>query len=114
MRFVNKILSAIFVDSAFWHRYWHCHQIPSRSFRVNGRQFHICARCTGLAAGMLLAPLGFLGKAENLGLYLIFPAALIIDGITQAAQFRTSKNSIRFLTGLGTPISLTAVVASLI
>ena len=32
-----------------------CHQLPERSFYIAGRQFAVCARCTGLYAGFTLA-----------------------------------------------------------
>lgn len=32
-----------------------CHQIDSRSFHINGRQFPMCARCTGQFLGAMLA-----------------------------------------------------------
>ena len=33
-----------------------CHCRPDRSFFYKGRQFPICARCTGELVGMLLSP----------------------------------------------------------
>ncbi len=32
-----------------------CHQIPERSFFIAGHQFAVCARCTGLYAGIMAA-----------------------------------------------------------
>ena len=32
-----------------------CHQIPERSFFIAGHQFAVCARCTGLYAGLMAA-----------------------------------------------------------
>jgi uncharacterized membrane protein len=32
-----------------------CHQIPSRSFHMEGHQFGVCSRCTGLYAGFAVA-----------------------------------------------------------
>ena len=31
-----------------------CHQDPKRSFQINGYQFPICARCTGIPIGYLI------------------------------------------------------------
>lgn len=31
-----------------------CHQLPARSFFLAGRQFPVCARCSGLYAGVVL------------------------------------------------------------
>ncbi len=34
-----------------------CHQIPGRSFHLEGHQFGVCSRCTGLYAGFAVAAL---------------------------------------------------------
>ncbi|HYY58680.1 MAG TPA: DUF2085 domain-containing protein [Pyrinomonadaceae bacterium] len=34
-----------------------CHQLPERSFQVEGHQFAVCSRCTGLYAGFALSVL---------------------------------------------------------
>jgi uncharacterized membrane protein len=34
-----------------------CHQIPARSFHLEGHQFGVCSRCTGLYAGFAVAAL---------------------------------------------------------
>jgi uncharacterized membrane protein len=107
----DKLVASIFIDSVFWHKYWHCHRMPSRSFRLNGRQFHICARCTGLAMGTMLAPIGILLNVEDIRHCMIIPLLLIADGATQAIGMRKSTNSIRFLTGIGTPASLAAIAS---
>lgn len=43
-----------------------CHQRPERSFTVNGHQFPVCARCTGLyVSGALAAIAAWLGAART-------------------------------------------------
>lgn len=32
-----------------------CHQLPERSFFYNGKQFPVCARCTGAIVGQIIA-----------------------------------------------------------
>lgn len=34
-----------------------CHQLPERSFHLDGDQFAVCSRCTGLYSGFALASL---------------------------------------------------------
>lgn len=32
-----------------------CHQMPERSFSYKGKQFPVCARCTGIFIGQLIS-----------------------------------------------------------
>jgi uncharacterized membrane protein len=42
-----------------------CHRRPARSFRVDGRLFPVCARCTGLyMSGAVGAILGWIGRRK--------------------------------------------------
>ena len=34
-----------------------CHQLPERSFHLDGHQFGVCSRCTGIYSGFALATL---------------------------------------------------------
>jgi uncharacterized membrane protein len=106
----EKALTDIFIDSTFWPRYWHCHKIPRRSFFINGRQFHICARCTGIAFGGMLAPVILLLPQASPGILGIAPLALVVDGLSQAMGLRESKNWLRFATGFLTVVSLLLLI----
>ena len=94
-----------FVDNVFWHSNWHCHRLPDRSFSLNNRQFHICARCTGLVIGMTLVPLAVIIPKTFTIAAITEMALFIIDGASQAFRLRTSNNSIRFFTGLLLPLA---------
>lgn len=78
-----------------------CHQIPERSFFYNGRQFPVCARCTGVAIGQTTAITLALFKR-----FLSFPKALFllilmgIDWGIQAIHIKESTNLRRFVTGI--------------
>ena len=99
---LKKIVVRLFVDNVSLHKYWNCHRLPERSFFVEGRQFHVCARCTGLILG-LPASICLLPIREVLPI--VFAAvviALALDGLTQLAQWRVSNNKLRFCTGFGT------------
>lgn len=80
---------------------WHCHRRCERSFFVRGRQFGVCARCTGLLVGGVLSPLGL-----PLGAGFLVPAAcaatvlVALDGGSQLAGWRESTNRLRLVTGL--------------
>jgi len=100
-KYFNKLLIAVFVNNAFLPKLTGCHQISSRSFFVDKRQFHICSRCTGIVVGLAISPLIliFTNKYE---IFLISLSILTIDGVTQLLGFRSSNNSLRFFTGFFT------------
>ncbi|RYY39818.1 MAG: DUF2085 domain-containing protein [Chitinophagaceae bacterium] len=78
-----------------------CHRKPERSFFWKGRQFPVCARCTGLYLGYLSFPLFSLGiwqLGPLIATLMVLPT--LIDGLTQAYCNRESFNWLRFSTGL--------------
>lgn len=79
-----------------------CHQRYERSFRFRGYQFPLCARCTGIALGQLLAlarpAAKSLPKSLMGCLLLLTPTA--VDGLTQAAGLQASTNRRRLWTGI--------------
>jgi len=83
-----------------------CHQLPNRSFRVGRRQVPLCARCTGILVGLLLAPLFSL--CEHLLLAEILLMVFAADVFSQLAGLRESTNLLRLGTGMG--FSYTVVV----
>lgn len=89
-----------------------CHQLPQRSFFYKGKQFPVCARCTGIHLGYLSFPV-FLFSIFNLSLWLSILLVLptLIDGLTQAFFNRESNNLLRFLTGLIAGIGAMALIA---
>ena len=78
-----------------------CHRLPHRSFRFRGRQFPVCARCTGILLGYLVYPAFVFGVWPATlagGLLLNLPAML--DGTTQMLGWRESTNALRLVTGV--------------
>lgn len=111
-RFVDpsiRLLEALFIDSVLVHRFWHCHRRPNRSFFLRGRQFHVCARCTGVISGLILSPFAFLLHSNGAPLFVLFVLANALDGLTQLVQLRASNNWLRF--GLGSGLGFTVLVA---
>ncbi|MGQ3331219.1 DUF2085 domain-containing protein [Halorubrum sp. FL23] len=111
---IGGFIEYIFVISQKLRSYPFCHSLPKRSLCYNGRYFGLCARCTTMYFGGLLAILSFPvwsgGISINyilfIGLLLITPAG--IDGTTQMFGSRESNNKLRvttgFFLGLGIPI----------
>ncbi|MCH5266629.1 MAG: DUF2085 domain-containing protein [Lachnospiraceae bacterium] len=79
-----------------------CHQMPERSFFYKGKQFPVCARCTGVFVGQILAVLGlFRKKRHSPPLYaLLLMAWMGADWGIQEAGVKDSTNPRRFVTGI--------------
>jgi uncharacterized membrane protein len=78
-----------------------CHRLPERSFSFRGHLFPLCARCTGIVAGSVLAPAAFFtGHAPEPLLAALFLLPLIADGLMQRMKWRQSTNNLRFVTGM--------------
>lgn len=107
LRPFERLAIRIFVDGVWMHRLWSCHRLPSRSFSIQGRQFHICARCTGIVLGLAASPLAIPIGQHAWPIFLMFVSALYIDGYTQLCQWRESNNTLRFITGFGMSFFLT-------
>lgn len=82
-----------------------CHRRPERSFFYKGRQFPVCARCTGFyisgIASIILFkyfPLPNTLTTLAIGILLLIPCA--IDGTSQLFEMRESNNVLRLITGL--------------
>ncbi len=106
----HRVIARLYIDST-WPHWVHCHRLPERSFHSRGRQFHLCARCTGLSAGGALAIPLVPVLSLDLSWVVAAVAVLVIDGVTQMAGLRTSTNSLRFATGLaaGFVVGVTAL-----
>jgi len=97
---ITPVITRIFVDSVALHRWWHCHRSPERSFKIRGRQFHVCARCTGLICGLTISPLLVPWRDLMPTWFALCCCVLLADGLTQLLGWRESTNALRFLTGL--------------
>ncbi len=77
-----------------------CHQRADRSFFLRGRQFPVCARCTGVLLGYLPAVpafflLGASWRAAAAGM-----AVMLADWLLQRLGVAESTNPRRLLTGI--------------
>lgn len=88
---MEKLLNVLFA----------CHRLPNRSFFYKGRQFPICARCSGILIGYFLGLIYFLLFGSIPLIYaVIILIPLIIDGGIQYINKLESTNLRRFITGL--------------
>ena len=81
-------------------RIFGCHRRPDRSFYLKGRQFPICARCTGELAGIILGVLLFGFYRPKVLVLCVLLLPLIIDGSIQLTTKYESTNLRRLFTGI--------------
>lgn len=86
-----------------------CHQMPERSLFINGKQFPICARCTGVLIGDFLAYVVFFLYILPLKVYVMGCAVIFIDWIIQYIGLCYSTNIRRLITGVIGGYSLTTL-----
>ena len=84
-----------------------CHQMPERSFFLKGYQFPICARCTGVLIGEIVALILILCSIKvnlivSLGLLMIMG----IDWGLQYIKVLESNNIRRLITGISGGVGL--------
>ncbi|MBK5211028.1 MAG: DUF2085 domain-containing protein [Coriobacteriia bacterium] len=102
-----------------------CHQIPARSLFFNGVQLPLCARCTGIYVGFIVAflILAFAYRSANrrgglswfyypVGVVLILP--MIYDGFSSYLGFRSTTNGLRLVTGAAFGAALAPIIYALI
>ncbi len=109
---LDDILVAAFVDNRSLYGI-RCHQRSDRSFFVRDRQFHVCARCTGMVSGLLFAPIGFLFPSISVFIFVSASALLLSDASTQLLGFRESTNVLRVITGFASSASMIGACAFL-
>lgn len=112
-QFWEELLIKLFVDNVLLYKFVRCHRLSSRSFFVKNRQFHVCARCTGLIAGYCISVFLIPFRNYVAPLFPTFFAILLIDGLTQLLEWRQSNNTLRLITGLGTGSTVLPFIVSL-
>ena len=80
-------------------KYCGCHQMRSRSFFIGGYQFPLCARCTGILAGHVIAIAVSLFRDVSFR-SLIGTIPLMADGTVQQLTSYESTNFRRVCTGI--------------
>ena len=102
-----------------------CHQIPERTFYVNGRPLPLCARCSGMFLGAVLgvvyqAGQGRKGKMPPLAVLIllgVLALAWALDGVNSFAMLvpaipslYATQNWTRLITGTGMGLGLSAIL----
>ena len=78
-----------------------CHQRRDRSFFIGAYQFPLCARCTGVVLGFMLALscLIFGLRLSNI-IPICLMSIMFIDWLLQSIEVRESTNKRRLITGI--------------
>ena len=78
-----------------------CHQNPDRSFFINGHQFPVCARCTGIIISFIIAIILLSNNIKiNFFTSIILVLIMFIDWFIQFLKIKESTNLRRLITGL--------------
>jgi uncharacterized membrane protein len=91
-----------------------CHQRPDRSFFIRGYQLPVCARCTGVIFGYLLAIPGYLYFGFCYLPALFSCLILFMDWLLQALDIKASTNKRRLITGILGGLGLMSIQLELI
>ena len=92
-----------------------CHQRADRSFFIHGKQFPICARCTGVFIGECIATGSVRLFSPSLLLLAFFCGVMFLDWFIQYIGVKESTNVRRLVTGvLGGYAYLTLVLKGLL
>lgn len=92
-----------------------CHQMAERSFFYKGRQFPVCARCTGVFIGHFLSiVLFFLKKQIPFRSCCILIAIMGADWTIQEAGIKPSTNRRRVISGFCGGLGLFSIYALII
>ncbi len=85
----------------FLRIFFGCHARPDRSFYFRGKQFPICARCTGELIGILAGiPIAIFWGCPRFEFVLLMMIPLIFDGFLQKLTSYESGNMRRLFTGI--------------
>lgn len=77
-----------------------CHQMPERSFFIHGFQFPVCARCTGVLIGYLLALIIFSFYLMPVKWCVLFCGIMLADWLIQFLKIHESTNIRRLISGI--------------
>ncbi len=77
-----------------------CHQLPERSFFIKGKQFPVCARCTGCFIGYAIGFFVYTKISFPIYVCVFLCSIMLIDWLIQYVGLRKSTNIRRLITGI--------------
>ena len=91
-----------------------CHQLLERSFFIHSKQFPVCARCTGVVLGNIIAVIIFFLFLPNWLWFVMGCTIMFMDWLIQYLGILESTNIRRFITGIIGGYSLTSLYGLII
>jgi len=76
-----------------------CHQRADRSFFIHGKQFPVCARCTGVFVGQAFSLVLIRFWKPSYMILLLFCGIMLFDWFIQYLEIKESSNWRRLITG---------------
>ena len=86
-----------------------CHQMQERSFTLHSRQFPVCARCTGVGVGNVMALILLFVWQPPSWLLVAGCGVMFVDWLVQHLGLHESSNWRRLITGMFGGFSLTSL-----
>jgi len=86
-----------------------CHQLPERSFFARSKQFPVCARCTGVLFGNIIAVTLIFTLSPYWPWFVFGCAVMFMDWFFQYIGILESTNVRRLITGIIGGYSLTSL-----
>lgn len=109
-------------DPSVWYTSWQrylflslCHQMPDRSFYINGVQMAVCTRCFGIYSGLwtgsIIFPLLVILRKRSFSggkfLLILSFSVILIDFIGNLSGLWVNTNISRYVTGIFLGIAVT-------
>ena len=91
-----------------------CHQMPERSFFIKGKQFPVCARCTGVFIGYVFGIVFSLFFYLPVCINILFCLIMFADWLIQYIKIHNSNNIRRLITGTLCGFGLTQIYLQII
>jgi uncharacterized membrane protein len=126
---LSFIIPTVLQNFTHWIGSAVCHQLPHHSLSLNGRQFALCARCTGTYLSACIGLVYFFSKGKKAVvpsksifiLFLFFFLFWIVDGVNSFIyevlhhQFLyTPSNILRFLSGIGMGMVYSLIIMTIV
>ncbi|MBR3836714.1 MAG: DUF2085 domain-containing protein [Clostridia bacterium] len=96
----HNVLRRLYCRFVIWGHRAGCHQRADRSFFYKGYQFPVCARCTGVLIGYIIALPLYFWFSFDIKQCLFCCMIMFLDWFIQFEKIKESTNIRRLITGI--------------